>query len=100
MNEYRLTKGETETTIGYDDAGPVATVYTCNAPLMRKLQKLTDNPECTLYREDAYSKTFKLPKAWIRIIPTRTFTDERREEMAAIMRERMEKAKAEKESAG
>lgn len=94
MSNYKLTRAETETTIGFDDASTMATIYTNNTAMMKKLHTMMENPECNLYREDAYSQTYRIPKSWITIRPKRIVPEEQRQRMATVFRERMAKAKA------
>jgi hypothetical protein len=94
MADYRLTRAETETILSFDDSGAEAVVYTCNTSMMKKLQTMMENPECHLWREDAFSQTYRIPKSWITIRPKRIVPEEQRQRMATVFRERMAKAKA------
>ncbi len=85
-----LTQYERETIINYNEAEGTASVYTCSHPLKSKLSKLSStSSDIKLERQDKYSVTYSVPKAWIRITKPQKYnlTDEQRAEY----RERMKK---------
>lgn len=90
MTVPRLTKTEQETFICFNEEEVLAQVETCNAALKRKLDKLCQrNSEIVLLRQDEYSKTYRLPKKWVKIHAPHTLTDEQKaklSERAAAMR--------------
>lgn len=89
----RLTKTEQETFICFNEEETLAQVETCNAALKRKLDKLCQrNSEIVLLRQDEYSKTYRLPKKWVKIHAPRVLSEEQktkqREILAAIKNNR------------
>jgi hypothetical protein len=91
MQDYVLTRVEKETTITYDDSSPEAKIYTCNEAMKRKLRTMAKGSLCLLVYSDQYSETYTIPKSWVKVQRPRQFTEEKREEMATAMRERMAK---------
>jgi hypothetical protein len=75
-----LTNEEKETTINYNDAEKEARIYTCNAALMRKLDRLcTEYPDLyKLVKQDEYSKWYIIPKKYIRIGKPVAMSDEQK----------------------
>ena len=79
-NIYKLKKSEIETTMVYDDSGKFASVYTCNKQLTRKLDEyVKKSSEIYVEKEDEYSKTYIIPKKWIKIKMPRELSIEERE---------------------
>ena len=93
MAEYKISNYERETTITYNDAEKVSVVYTLNTALIRKMDKLiSEHPdEIILDKEDDISKTYIVPKKWIKISPPKilNLTDEQRKACG----DRLKKAK-------
>ncbi|MGI6225748.1 MAG: hypothetical protein ACOYJ1_05770 [Peptococcales bacterium] len=83
MSDYKLTRLEQETIINFNNEEDHATVYTCNRPLINRLQKLSENDPVNykLIREDKYSKTYRVNKDLITIRKARTYTDEHKQKM-------------------
>ena len=78
-----LTNYERETIITYNEADKTAQVYTCSRPLIRKLDELrADSGDISMVREDDYSKTYELPKKWVRVQRPPKLTDEQRKKMS------------------
>lgn len=78
-----MTKYEQETIINYNQEENLADVYTCDAPLIRKLDQLCEKyPEIIVTKSDEDGKTYSLPKKWVKIRPPRQLSDEKRAEMA------------------
>lgn len=88
-----LTKIEKETIILFNEAEETASVYTYNAALLRKLERLrTERPEDVKIHDEhpSGSKTYLIPKKYVRITATQKLTDEQREKRAEIFRRNME----------
>jgi hypothetical protein len=78
-----LTKCEQETIINFDEAAQQATVYTCNKAMMRQLDKLAQISSIVIEeKQDQYSKTYVIPKKWIKIKMPRILSSEQKQEMA------------------
>lgn len=81
----QLTNAERETIVNFNDGEDVASVYTHNRALRRKLDKLAaDRPEdCKLFRvsHDGLAAEFYVPKKWIKISPPRQVSQAQREKM-------------------
>lgn len=76
-----MTRYEQETVINYNQEE--AQVYTCNAFLIRRLDKLFENhSKITLIKSNEYSRTYSFPKKWIKVKPLRQLSDEKRSELA------------------
>lgn len=86
-----LTNMEKETIIIYNEADPNADVFTYNSTLQRRLADLEQQrpKEVTRTARDdtdgQTSVTYTLPKAWVKINPTRILSEETREAMRANM---------------
>lgn len=84
-----LTTYEKETIINFNEEESLASVYTYNAKLRRKLKELCDSGrediECVFDHTDGGAE-FMVPKKWIKVSPpsTRTLTPEQKE--AAVQR--------------
>ena len=80
-----LINSERETILNFNEGEDVATVYTHNRALRRKLEKLAaDRPEdCKLHRisRDGLAAEYYLPKKWIKISPPRQISQAQREKM-------------------
>ena len=73
---YRLTKEETETVISFNDKEAMASIYTCNKALVRKLDKFCEDYQCaTVEQQNKYAKTYLMPKSWIKIHKPRLYSD-------------------------
>lgn len=74
----RLSLLERETIINYNLAEKTASVYTCNTALMRKLDGFiaSGDHDITLDCQDEASKTYNVPKRWIKIKPPRQVSEE------------------------
>lgn len=79
---------ERETIINYNNEEKVAQVYTCNESLQRKLDKLCEEyPECTCINFDEYSKTYIVPKKWVKIRPPRKMSEENKQKASERMKQ-------------
>ena len=67
MATTSLSAYERETTIIMNDEDDFITIYTCQRPMMTKIDKLRkSNPDTyELIKQDEYSKTYKCPKKLI-----------------------------------
>ena len=78
-----LTSYEKETIITYNKADNTAHVYTCDSALMRKLDGFcADSQDIVMVKEDKYSKTYELPKKWVKVSKPRTYSEEYRKELS------------------
>lgn len=78
-----LSLYERETIIRYSEGEQLASVYTHNKALIRKLDKLArDRPEeCRLEQvgHGGKSAAFTVPKQWVKINPPRKLTESQRQ---------------------
>lgn len=83
--------GEQETNINYDRLEGMAVVYTANPTDIRKLDKLFENrgDEMELREKTECSRTYLVPKKWIKITPSRILSEEQKAEI----RNRFQKSK-------
>jgi hypothetical protein len=82
-NKYNLTNYEKETVVLYNDADKMGTVYTCNAALIRKMDRLVSKHPDTfsLKCEDAVSKTYYVPKQLISIRAPKILTEDQKQKL-------------------
>jgi hypothetical protein len=89
-----LTAFERETIILFSDEDSTATLYTCQSPMMTKMNKLCkSNPDTyKLIKQDEYSKTYSFPK---KLVSLRTPSAKRElsEEQKEQLRIRMQNAR-------
>lgn len=84
-----MTKYESETVITYNDEENTATVYTCNAALIRRLDSFClKSPLFCKEKSDSESSTYIFPKKCVSIRFPRTITEEKRAEMARRAKKR------------
>lgn len=84
-----IPKEERETIITYNEAEPVANVYTMNGALIRKLEGLTESRPGEARRVKNHpdgAQEYEVPKKWIRVQPPRVLTDEQKAAMTARFR--------------
>ena len=84
-----IPKEERETIITYNEAEPVASVYTMNGALIRKLESLTESRPGEARRVKNHpdgAQEYEVPKKWIRVQPPRVLTDEQKAAMTARFR--------------
>ena len=80
---YTLTREETETNINYNDAEDMAQVYTCNKALIRRIEKMMQNTSTIIEeRRDECSRTYLIPKKYIKVQIPRFLTEEKRKELS------------------
>lgn len=76
-----LEKYEKETIIVFNEEEKTANVYTFNKKLIKKLDMLCNNNEAELVKySNEGSKTYNVPKSWIKISPPKrmNISEERR----------------------
>ena len=84
-NMYKPSKEEKETVITFDQAGGTADFYTCDEAWKHKMDKLALQGQVIIEEtQDKNSKTYIIPKKWIKVRKPRLYTDEKRKE--AIVR--------------
>ena len=77
-----IPKGERETIITYNEAEPVASIYTMNGVLIRKLESLTASRPGEARRVKTYpdgAQEYEVPKKWVRVNASRILSDKQRE---------------------
>lgn len=89
-----LTKYEQETIINYNQEEKIASCYTMDRALIRRLDTLAEkHKEITLLRTDDGMREYTFPKKWIKVRAPKELSDEQRENMAKKARERFGFAK-------
>ena len=84
-----LTKYEMETIYNYNQEEPLASCYTMDRALIRRLDALAEkHKEITVVRADEGVREYTLPKKWIKVRAPKELSDEQREKMAKRARER------------
>lgn len=82
-----LSKYEQETLINYNNEEKLASIYTYDKTLMRKIDnKLSEYPDIKVVRRGDGWAEYSLPKKWIKVGFPRQLSDEQRAEMANRMR--------------
>ena len=88
----KLSKAETETHISWTLDEKNATLYTNDPVWMRKIDKLClSRSEVIETKRDEISKTYKFPRSWVKVIPPRQLSDEKRKELAERARRNFRK---------
>lgn len=80
---------ERETIITYNESEPTANVYTTNKSLARKLDSLTNTRPDDARRVKTYpdgAQEYEVPKKWVKVNPTRVYSEEQRAAIAARLR--------------
>jgi len=85
-----LTRYEQETIINFNDEEKMASVYTHNKALTRKLDKLAQErpEECRLIRLTDRAGEYTIPKKWVKVSPPRKVSEQQREQMRERMKNR------------
>lgn len=66
--DYNLTKVERETVVVFNESESDAELYTCSAPMMRKMDALvSEDPRFSVVKQDEVSKTYKFPKRYFKV---------------------------------
>lgn len=82
-----LSKFEQETIFNYNQEEALASCYTHDKALMRKLDKLIENGEAiTVVRRSDESAEYTFPKKCIKVRFPRKLSEEQRKEMALRMK--------------
>lgn len=77
-----IPKEERETIITYNEAEPVASVYTMNGVLIRKLEGLVESRPGEARRVKTYpdgAQEYEVPKKWVRVNASRILSGAQRE---------------------
>ncbi len=89
----QLSRYEQETIINFNEEKATASVYTHNVALLHKLEKLaqaqTDKYRLERTSHGGRAADYIIPKAWVRITPTRQMSEAQRQAARAAL----EKAK-------
>ena len=89
-----LTKYEMETIYNYNQEEPLASCYTMDRALIRRLDALAEkHKEITVARADEGVREYTFPKKWIKVRAPKELSEEQRENMAKRARERFGFAK-------
>ena len=73
----KLSRYEQETIFIYNQEDATAEVYTCNPSLMRRLDVIcVKSPLCTVVKTDEHSKTYNIPKKWIKVRMPPVYSEE------------------------
>ena len=92
---YKLSKGERETIILFNEAESTATVYTCNTQIKNRFKELSlKSSEVYRENEDKYSQTYVIPKKIIKFSLPRELSENQKRERALKLQENIEKHKA------
>lgn len=80
-----ISRLEQETIINFNEAEPMATIYTHNGALKRKLAKLAEERPADVRHSRSLpegAEEYVVPKRWVKVNASRILTDEERERMA------------------
>lgn len=84
-----LSKYEMETIYNYNQEEPLASCYTVDKVLIRRLDELArKHKEITVLRADEGIREYTFPKKWLKVRAPKELSDEQRESMAKRARER------------
>lgn len=79
-----LSRYEQETIINFNEEEAKASIYTHNVALLHKLEKLAQErpDQCRLERvsHEGRAADYSIPKAWVRIRPTRQLSEAEKEQ--------------------
>ena len=90
-----LTKYEMETIYNYNQEEPLASCYTMDKALIRRMDALAQkHKESTVLRADEGLREYTFHKKWIKVRAPKELSDEQRENMAKRARERFGFAKS------
>ena len=84
-----LTRIEKETIVLFNEEEPTANCFTYNVKLLNRLARIADSrpDECRLVKDNgAGGLTYEIPKSWVRVNPSRAYSDEQRAALAERMR--------------
>lgn len=80
-----ISRLEQETIINFNESEPLATIYTHNGALKRKLAKLAEERPAEVRRSRSFpegAEEYTIPKRWVKVNASRILTDEERERLA------------------
>ena len=78
-----LSRYEQETTISYNNEEKTAIIYTGDKSLIRKLDEMARKDSTIIETtRDEYSKTYELPKRYIKVKIHRQLSEEQRQKLA------------------
>lgn len=94
MNKVQISKEEQETSIVIDPSIKKATIYTCMPSMIKRIESYREDEDVEVIKEDIYGITIRVPMKWIKIVKPqkREYSEEQRN----ALRERLEKARAQK----
>lgn len=81
-----ISRLEQETIINFNEAEPMATIYTHNGALKRKLAKLAEERPADVRHFRSFpegAEEYTVPKKWVRVSASRILTDEQKADIAA-----------------
>ena len=79
-----ISKIEQETIIIFNEAESTATVNTCNKAWQNQLSRFcAETPDVCLVQKDEHSKTYTLPKKWLKVRRPRVLSSEERSKLAS-----------------
>lgn len=89
--EENYTLYEQETSITYNKEESFATIYTANPVDVRKLDKIFSErgEEMKLEAQTGKTRTYQVPKKWIKIRPNMIISEERRKELSERAKQSM-----------
>ena len=66
--DYKLSRFERETVVVFNEEEAEAELYTCSAPMMRKMDALVEtDARFSVISQDEVSKTYKFPKRYFKV---------------------------------
>ena len=92
MERIQIPKEEQETTIVLDPITKSATVYSCVPSMVKKIESMCGEDEVEVISNDKYGIKVRVPYKWIKISKPRK--RECTDEQKAILKERLERARA------
>ena len=90
--KYFVSKDEQETVITISPVDKTATVYSCVPSVVKKIESMCGDDEVEVISNDKYGIKVRVPYKWIKISKPRK--RECTDEQKAILKERLERARA------
>ncbi len=85
-----LTKYERETQINFNEEEDIATVYTHNNKLKKRLAQFSEkSSECSLIKSNEEYEKYMIPKSWVKIHMPKNFSEEYKAKLAERARENL-----------
>lgn len=81
-----ISRLEQETIINFNESEPLATIYTHNGALKRKLAKLAEERPAEVRRSRSFpegAEEYTIPKRWVKVNASRILTTEQKADIAA-----------------